>query len=98
MSFRRGLAALREPVPGQLCLLELCLDPRDQAVLAFPRRHHFAERVDERVQLELGYTPTRYYQLLVGLLDRPDVAAADPDLVGRLQALRDQRAARRRRA
>jgi hypothetical protein len=38
-------------------------------------------------------TPTRYYQVLNALVDRPDALAADPLLVRRLRRLR---AARRR--
>lgn len=77
--------------PGQLSLLELCMDERDHAVLAFARRHEQRRDVGDLVQRELGLAPTRYFQLLLAMLDRPEVAAADPELVTRLRAMRDRR-------
>ncbi|MBW8766047.1 MAG: DUF3263 domain-containing protein [Geodermatophilales bacterium] len=38
-----------------------------------------------------GVTPTRYYQVLNALVDRPDALAADPLLVRRLRRLRTAR-------
>jgi hypothetical protein len=38
-----------------------------------------------------GVTPTRYYQVLNALVDRPDALAAEPLLVGRLRRLRTAR-------
>ncbi len=43
------------------------------------------------MQAQLGVCETRYYQLLAGLLDRPEAEAAEPELVARLRALRDRR-------
>jgi hypothetical protein len=77
--------------PGQLSLLELCLDERDRAVLAFDRRHHRRRDVGNLVQQELGFSATRYFQLLLVMLERPEVAAADPELVSTLRAMRDRR-------
>jgi hypothetical protein len=76
---------------GQMSLLELCMDQRDRAVLAFARRHQQRRDVDDLVQRELGVTSTRYFQLLLAMLERPEVAAADPELVTRLRAMRDRR-------
>ncbi len=75
--------------PGQLSLLELCMDERDRAVLTFARRHQQRRDVGDFVQRELGVTPTRYFQLLLAMLERPEVAAADPELV--TPAMRDRR-------
>ncbi|MDP9435205.1 MAG: DUF3263 domain-containing protein [Actinomycetota bacterium] len=61
------------------------------AVLAFARDHHLQGRVSGRVQSQLGLCETRYYQLLVDVLDRPEAAAAEPELVQHLRALRDRR-------
>lgn len=83
-------------VPRQLSLLSGCLGSRDRAVLAFAREHHLQGQVRGRVEVQLGMTETRYYQLLVGLLGRPEVADAEPDLVAGLQALQDSRRRRRR--
>ena len=77
--------------PGQLSLLPDGLSELDAAVLAFARDHHLEGRVADRVQSQLGVCETRYYQLLGKLLDRPEAAAAEPDLIGRLRALRDRR-------
>ncbi len=76
---------------GQLSLLELCLDERDRAVLAFALRHRSRRHLGDLAQRELGVTPTRYFQLLLAMLERPEVAAADPELVKHLRAMRDRR-------
>ena len=41
------------------------------------------------MRAELGMQPIRYYQHLNRLLDSPDALAAEPQLVRRLQRLRD---------
>lgn len=50
---------------------------------------------DTRIRELFGETPTRYYQRLTALLDRPDALAYDAQTVHRLQRLRQQRAAHR---
>ena len=74
----------------QLSLLRECLDERDRAVLAFARAHHWQGAVAEHVH-RLGISQTRYYQLLARLLERVEVAEAEPELVAQLQALRERR-------
>ena len=81
----------RRTVQGQLSLLPGCLDAQDRAVLAFARDHHLQGRVGARVQAQLGMTQTRYYQLLLRLLDRVEVTEAEPELVAGLLALRNGR-------
>lgn len=44
---------------------------------------------EEAIQRELGLTPVRYYQRLNALLDSPDALKSSPQLVRRLQRLRD---------
>ena len=44
---------------------------------------------EEAIRRELGINPVRYFQRLNGLLDSPDALAARPQLVRRLQRLRD---------
>ncbi len=78
-------------VPGQLSLLAGCLDERDRAVLAFAREHHLAVGLRGRVQAELRMTETRYFQLLLALLERPEVADTEPELVARLRVLLERR-------
>lgn len=115
-------SALRRPVPGQLCLLELLaqpngangdkgsnmpndpnsLEPRpvgqgselgewERAVLRFAAQHHLVGTYAERVEQHLGCSATRYLQALAGMLDRPEVLAVEPELIGQLRALRDRR-------
>lgn len=60
-------------------------------VLRFAAQHHMSGHYPERVHHQLGCTTTRYLQTLAGLLDHPEAVAAEPDLVGRLRALRDRR-------
>ena len=77
--------------PGQLSLLPDGLGALDAAVLAFACDHHLQGRVAGRVQSQLGLCETRYYSLLAELLDRPEAAAAEPELVQHLRGLRDRR-------
>ncbi len=43
------------------------------------------------MQGQLGISATRYFQVLLRLLDRLEVAEAEPELVAGLTALRSQR-------
>ncbi len=81
---------------GQLPLLPDGLSDLDAAVLAFARDHQLQGRVSGQVQSQLGVCETRYYQLLAGLLDRPEAAKAEPELVAQLRSLRDRRRRLRR--
>jgi len=63
----------------------------ERALLRFAAEHHWSGRYAERVQQDLGCSTTRYLQVLADLLDRPPALAAEPELVGRLRALRDRR-------
>lgn len=47
---------------------------------------------EEAIRVELGMSPFRYYQKLNSLIDDPSALAARPQLVRRLQRIRDQRA------
>ena len=66
------------------------LSDTDLAVLRFAARapRSVGSREDA-VRSELGMQPIRYYQRLNRLLDSPDALAAEPQLVRRLQRLRD---------
>lgn len=44
---------------------------------------------EEAIRRELGMSPVRYFQKLNALLDSPDALAARPQLMRRLQRLRD---------
>ena len=66
------------------------LTETDLSVLRFAARapRSIGAREDA-VRSELGMQPIRYYQQLNRLLDSPDALAAEPQLVRRLQRLRD---------
>lgn len=80
-----SVALLTEPVA------DVGLGEWEVAVLGFAAEHHLTGGYDGRVEQHLGCSPTRYVQALAGLLDRPEALAAEPELVGRLRALRDRR-------
>jgi hypothetical protein len=68
------------------------LDELTRAVLEFERAVAWAGASKERAIREaLGITPTRYRQVLLGALARPEALAFDPMLVRRLRRLRDGR-------
>ena len=65
----------------------------EMRVLAFERSLWRSQGAKEREILDaIGITPTRYYQLLNELIDRPDAAQFDPALVARLRRRRTSRA------
>jgi hypothetical protein len=75
------------------------LPRRERDVLAFERqwwRHAGAK--EAAIKERFGLSATRYYQVLNGVIDRPEALAVDPLLVRRLRRMRAtrqrQRAAR----
>ncbi len=65
----------------------------EMRILAFERSLWRSPGAKERDILDaIGITPTRYYQLLNELIDRPDAAQFDPALVARLRRRRTARA------
>ncbi len=68
------------------------LSRREHDMLAFERQWWRAAGAKETaIRDRFGVTPTRYYQVLNALVDRPDALAADPLLVRRLRRLRSAR-------
>ena len=68
------------------------LSERERAILDFERhwwKHAGAKEVTIKELFEL--TPTRYYELLNSVIDRPEALSADPMLVKRLRRMRDAR-------
>lgn len=64
----------------------------EQRVLEFEARWWRASGAKtQAIAEELELTPGRYYQLLAGLIDRPEAAAEQPAVVRRLRAARDHR-------
>jgi hypothetical protein len=70
------------------------LSEREQAVLAFEKRQwkHSGAK-DQAIRDSFELSPTRYYQILNALLDRPEAQQFEPVLVNRL---RRQRAGKQR--
>ena len=90
MSFRLPLNSTTPPSFGE----------REQKILEFERNWWKYSGAKERAIRELfGFSATRYYHLLSGIIDMPEALAHDPILVKRLQRLRAfrqrQRMARR---
>jgi hypothetical protein len=75
----------------------LGLTEREREILAFERQWwRYAGAKDESVRESFGMSPTRYYQILNALIDRPEALAYDPVLVKRLRRSRQRvRSARR---
>ena len=72
---------------GQSALAE-----REERILAFERQWwKFEGSKEQAIRDEFGFSPTRYYQLLNGLLERPEALAFDPLTVKRLRRLRSDR-------
>ena len=65
------------------------LSRRDHEMLTFERQWWRRPGAKETsIRARFGVTPTRYYQVLNAMVDRPDALAADPLLVRRLRRLR----------
>ena len=74
------------------------LTERELEILAFEARWwKHAGAKEQAIRDTFGLSSTRYYQLLNGLLDKPEATEHDPVLVGRLRRLRATRARTRRR-
>ncbi|MBF6352537.1 MULTISPECIES: DUF3263 domain-containing protein [Nocardia] len=76
------------------------LSRREHEILAFERQWwKYAGAKEEAIRELFALSPTRYYQVLNTLIDRPEALAVDPMLVKRLRRLRagrqKSRAARR---
>jgi hypothetical protein len=69
------------------------LSRREHEMLTFERQWwRKAGAKETAIRDRFGVPPTRYYQVLNALVDRPDALAADPLLVRRLRRLRRARA------
>ena len=68
------------------------LDRRDREILAFERQWwKYAGAKEQAIRELFDMSPTRYYQVLNALLDKPEALAADPLLIKRLRRLRTSR-------
>jgi hypothetical protein len=70
------------------------LSERERAVLSFEKQHwKYSGAKEQAIRDRFELSPTRYYQVLNSLLDRPQAQELEPVLINRL---RRQRAARQR--
>ena len=96
-----GGEAISPPVPGAPLPLEGDTAPpglsrREHEMLAFERQWWRRPGAKETaIRDRFGLAPTRYYQVLNALVDRPAALAADPLLVRRLRRVRAARGQRR---
>ncbi|MFC7326447.1 DUF3263 domain-containing protein [Marinactinospora rubrisoli] len=68
------------------------LAEREQRILAFERQWWKLEGSKEQaIRAEFGFSATRYYQLLNGLIENPAALAHDPMTIKRLRRLRANR-------
>ncbi|AFU05888.1 hypothetical protein NBRGN_070_00970 [Nocardia brasiliensis NBRC 14402] len=68
------------------------LSRREHDILAFERQWwKYAGAKEEAIKELFGMSPTRYYQVLNAVVDRPEALAVDPMLVKRLRRLRASR-------
>lgn len=83
-------AEVPNPAPGDE--YDTGLSRREHEILAFERQWwKYAGAKEEAIRELFGMSPTRYYQVLNALVDRPEALAADPMLVKRLRRLRASR-------
>ncbi|WP_326847490.1 DUF3263 domain-containing protein [Streptomyces kaniharaensis] len=75
----------------------LALSEHDSALLDFEHRHWPRSTPaapgpkEAAIRQELGISPTRYYQLLNGLMDSEAALARHPVMINRLRAVRESR-------
>lgn len=68
------------------------LTEREREILALERHWwKYAGAKEQAVRELFGLSPTRYYQILNALIDRPEALAHDPMLVKRLRRMRRTR-------
>ena len=78
-------------VPAMTAIAQPLTDT-ERDMLTFERSWwKYAGAKESAVRERFGLTPTRYYQVLNALIDRPEALAHDPLLVRRLTNLRAQR-------
>jgi Protein of unknown function (DUF3263) len=68
------------------------LSCREREILAFERQWwKYAGAKEQAIRELFDLSATRYYQILNGLIERPDALAVDPMLIKRLRRLRSGR-------
>lgn len=68
------------------------LSDRDREILDFERQWwKYAGAKEQAIRDRFDLSATRYYQLLAGIIDRPEALECDPMLVKRLRRMRASR-------
>jgi hypothetical protein len=68
------------------------LESHEKEILAFERQWwKYAGAKEQAVRELFDMSPTRYYQVLNTLIDRPEALAHDPMLIKRLRRMRQSR-------
>lgn len=68
------------------------LSARDERILVFEgEQWRYPGAKEQAIRAEFGISATRYYQILNGLLDRPEALRHHPVLINRLRRLREAR-------
>ena len=81
-----------DPEPPAIPAAPAGLTRREHEMLVFERQWwRRAGAKDTAIRTRFGMPPTRYYQTLNALVDRPAAVAADPLVVGRLRRVRAAR-------
>ncbi len=84
MDAAAALPPIEDPPEGLSC--------REREILAFERQWwKYAGAKEQAIRELFGLSATRYYQVLNGLIDRPEALATDPMLIKRLRRLRSGR-------
>jgi hypothetical protein len=84
------------PVDPEVPAAPTGLTRREHEMLVFERQWwRRAGAKDTAIRMRFDMPPTRYYQALNALVDRPAALAADPLVVGRLRRVRAARHRRR---
>lgn len=70
----------------------MALTEQERAILDLEGRfYRYAGVKEQHIRDQLGMSSTRYYQVLNGLLERPDALAYAPTAVNRRRRLRESR-------
>ena len=93
-----ALSAPEGPGAASVQVQATRLSRREHEMLTFERQWwRRAGAKETAIRDRFGVPPTRYYQVLNALVDRPEVLAADPLLVRRLRRVRSARQRQRSR-
>lgn len=69
--------------------------PLEESVLAIEREFpKYGGPKDDAIRRRLDISPTIYFQVLNALMDRPEAMEHEPQIIGRLHRVREQKQAR----